>query len=127
MDGAVQAGERAAYEVASTIAQIAASHGATSRAVIPPERPGPEPENVKVSSREVLFDATCSLCLFFRFVCSFVLFECLFVFTINGQVPHPKVVSPSFVERYIVPSVGTTVTVALLTAAVFAFRFVARR
>lgn len=55
MDGAVEAGERAAYEIAVKIWEangaIAASSAASltsPKVVIPPEAPGVEPENAKV-------------------------------------------------------------------------------
>ena len=55
MDGAIEAGERAAYEVAvalcDDVSKLSVSGEATpSRAVpVPPEVPGPEPANKKVT------------------------------------------------------------------------------
>jgi hypothetical protein len=49
MDGAVEAGERAGFEVASRIALAAAERdGGVTRDVVPPEHPGTEPMNQKV-------------------------------------------------------------------------------
>ncbi len=76
-------------QVASTIALRAASHGALSREVVPPEAPGTEPE--------------------------------------NARVKHPKIVTPTFVEKHLVPSVGTALTLLAAAVAAVVLRVVIRR
>jgi hypothetical protein len=58
MDGAVQAGERAGFEVASRIHERASRHAGVSRDAVPPEAPGDEPENAKVRTGAVAHSST---------------------------------------------------------------------
>lgn len=111
MDGAVESGERAGYEVAlrvyeASAAAVSSGDGSiSSPRVVPPEAPGEEPENKKVSwslMRISMYSADAIVCL---------------------QIPHPVIVTPSPVERMSpsVPTAVAIVTIGLAALSMLAF------
>lgn len=115
MDGAIEAGERAGYEVAlnvweragATVASGSSDIG-TPKPVVPPEAPGDEPMNAKVRNLGSLGRSDSVV------IVALVLW---------AQIGHPKILSPNPVERMLPGKPAAIAVFTIATAAVAAFVF----